>query len=247
MSRPLKNGLSVVIPTYNEEGNIIPLVKRLIITLSKISNNYEIIFIDDNSTDGTQAFIKHQTKLNNKVHLHIKEGKKGKAYSLIQGFKFVKYNLIAMIDADLQYPPEKITDMMLEVYEGYDIVVGDRISSDHNKLRKYLSKYGRRIYGKLLHNFDVDVQSGLKVFRTEILDHIKIHPTKWTFDMEFLVKARIHGYKITSVDIPFTNRQSGDSKINILTSGYEIFTQSIKVKINSFKYSKQVKKSQRSR
>jgi dolichol-phosphate mannosyltransferase len=158
-----QNVLSIVIPTYNEKENISNLIKRIDWRLSIEDIRYEIIFIDDHSTDGTEnEIIKHAYRY--PVKFYLKKGKKGKAHSLLEGFDKVVYPNIAIIDADLQYPPE-VLPSMLHLLRKNDIVVARRNIRKTSLIRNILSRGFMTVFAKKLHGIDTDVQSGLKVFR----------------------------------------------------------------------------------
>lgn len=171
---PMKKTISVIIPTWNEEGNISSLVTRLDQAFKTQKISYELIFIDDHSTDKTQEVILSYT--NYPIRLYLKKGQKGKAFSIIEGFSYVKSTLIAIIDADLQYPPEVIPNMISKVEQGFDVVVADRKERQAGLLRNTVSRSFNLIFARMMHGFPVDVQSGLKVFKTEIAKRIKLTP-----------------------------------------------------------------------
>ena len=229
--------ISIIIPTLNEEGNIIKLVERIDNALKANNIGYEIIFIDDHSTDGTIKVIKSVLS-KYPVSYHIKKGKRGKAYSLIEGFEYAKYDLLAIIDADLQYPPEAISKMADEIASGADIVIANRIVSHKNLLRKIASVSFSFFFAKLLHGLNYDVQSGLKLFRRQIVKEIEMNPSPWTFDLGFLINARNAGYKLSYVDIIFGDRCSGKSKIHFLKSVYEIGGNALNLKFRGKRPSK---------
>ncbi|PIS15708.1 dolichol monophosphate mannose synthase, partial [Candidatus Roizmanbacteria bacterium CG09_land_8_20_14_0_10_41_9] len=104
-------GISVVVPTLNEKSNLKPLIERIGGSLKIAGFDYEIIIVDDHSTDSSNLVIQSLTK-KFPIRFYTKRGLKGKAQSLIEGFSYAKYPLIAMIDADLQYPPEAIPKMI---------------------------------------------------------------------------------------------------------------------------------------
>src|SRR5260221_9881997 len=108
------NKLSIVIPVWNEEKNILSLVERIDSTLSEKDIPYEIIFIDDNSKDKTAEIIYSLAK-KYPITYQRKIGKKGKSYSLVEGFALASYDILAMIDADLQYPPEALPQMVQKI------------------------------------------------------------------------------------------------------------------------------------
>ncbi len=221
--------ISVIIPTYNEEGNIIQLVERLHKSLSEKGITYEIIFVDDHSTDKTQEIITSLIKTF-PIQLFVKKGRNGKGQSLLEGFSHAQYEILCMIDADLQYPPEAIPGMLHMISENIDIVVGERANRKRSLHRKIASATFFRIFSKYLHNLDIDVQSGLKIFKKVIIERIELEPSEWSFDIEFLVKARNGGYTIGTYNINFDPRLSGKSKLNLLTASSEIAYSSLKVK-----------------
>lgn len=221
--------LSVVIPVYNEERNIQLLVARIHQVLKEKGIKYELIFIDDHSTDNSKEVMKFLAK-KYAIEVYQKVGKQGKAYSLLEGFSYVNYDVIAMIDADLQYPPEAIPQMLEKLNNGADIVVANRGQQQTGFIRKLTSKGFMYIFGKLLHGLDCDVQSGLKVFKKSILEGLFLNPTPWTFDLEFLVKSKNLGYKIDTAEIIFAQRQFGTSKVNLFQTIWEIGLSAIRTK-----------------
>jgi dolichol-phosphate mannosyltransferase len=193
--------LSIIIPTYNEELNIKELIKRIHTNMSKNKVKYEIIVVDDFSEDGTLNILRN---LNGRYPLKVtlKKGAKGKAQSLLEGFSKAKYASVAMIDADLQYPPELLYDMLVKMKD-YDIVVANRVVQNIKWYRKLLS----RIYSKIF----VKILLGLPY-------EIDLNPTPWGFDYEFLYKAKNQGYQISQVPIQFDSRKNGKSNITFLTN-----------------------------
>lgn len=228
----MQKAISIVVPTYNEEGSIGSLIERFAGILEANQIEYELIFIDDYSTDQTREAILAYTP-RHPVRLLLKKGQKGKAFSIMEGAAVAKFPLIAIIDADLQYPPEAIPLMMNKIGEGFDVVVANRKDRLSGLLRNITSMCFHFIFARFLHGFSVDVQSGLKVFKAEIIKRINLHPTPWTFDLEFLIKARDGGYKIESLDIIFSQRLSGESKVDLLKTSLEIGLSSIKARLIS--------------
>ncbi len=215
--------LSVIIPTLNERGNIGALVERLSRALGDSGLIWEAIFIDDHSTDGTYQALERLARSEPSVRHFLKQGKRGKAYSLLEGFEQARYEYVAILDADLQYPPEALPGMVDKLDTGHaDIVVANRSTLETSYLRRFLSRVFKGVFSQFLHGLDCDVQSGLKVFRRKILREVRLDPTPWTFDLEFLLSARNYGYVITTVDIAFAERIKGESKIHFLKAIWEI-------------------------
>ncbi|OGG26855.1 hypothetical protein A2960_01685 [Candidatus Gottesmanbacteria bacterium RIFCSPLOWO2_01_FULL_39_12b] len=226
----INQNISIIIPAWNEAGNIALLVETIAKALTGNGIIYELIVVDDNSTDTTAEILKELTS-NFPISVYLKKGKKGKAQSLLEGFTYAKYDLVGFIDADLQYPAEAIPKMVEVIDTGVDIVVANRKEFGASFRRKVLSWGFRRFFGQFLHGFTCDVQSGLKVFRKEIIERLTFHPNPWTFDLEFLVKARDAGYKIGSTDIIFQKRHAGKPKIGLLAASLEIGLAAIKIKL----------------
>lgn len=221
--------VSVIIPIYNEEKNIRQLLKRLDTACRTADIEYEAIFVDDRSNDNTKSVI-NLLKYHYPARHHIKIGEQGKAFSLIEGFEKAQFEIIAMIDGDLQYPPEAIPQM-IEKLNTADVIVANRKEQQTSFVRKLASRGFMYIFGTLLHKLPYDIQSGLKVFKKEILSHVKLSPTPWTFDMEFLVKSRELGYKIDKVDIVYYKREHGTSNIKLFSSIWEIGSSAVKLKV----------------
>lgn len=239
----LKKAVSIVVPTLNESDNIAVLVNRIDLAFENTDIKYEIVFVDDRSSDGTQTSIK---KLQKKypISLLIKDGPRGKAYSLLQGFKHAKYETICMIDADLQYPPEAIIPMYRLIDEKQaDMIITRREEHDTSKVRQLSSKTFNLIFTKMLFGFDYDSQSGLKLFKRDMVKSFDLNPTPWSFDLEFIVRGLENNYKILSYGIPFSNRHSGKPKVKLAQVTYELAKASVQLKMNSS--SKKVKQGYR--
>lgn len=228
-----KEALSIVVPTLNEAGNMRNLVQRIDTALSSENIPYELIVVDDHSSDDT-ALITEELSTLYPVRLSLKRGKRGKAFSLIQGFAEARHDLVLMIDADLQYPPEEIVPMYrLLQSKNADIVTTRRQVADVSLLRKLSSKIYNLIFAKLLFGIDFDTQSGQKLFRKRILNHFKMNPSPWSFDLEFLVRALENKHKIISHDIVFAQRQAGLTKIKIFSSTIELALAAIKLRFRT--------------
>lgn len=216
-----KTKVSVIIPVYNEEGSIGELIKRTATSLVTAGITYELVIVDDHSTDTTVQIVNELSR-EYPISLITKKGLLGKAQSLLEGFAASRSGLLCMIDGDLQYPPEAIPQMLEKIVEGADIVVANRKEFGASFRRRVLSWGFRHFFGQFLHGFTCDVQSGLKVFRKEIIERLTLHPNPWTFDLEFLVKARDAGYKIDSFDIIFQKRHAGKPKIGLVFASLQM-------------------------
>jgi glycosyltransferase XagB len=224
-------GLSIIVPTLNEEGSVSALADRIDAALTSREIPYELVFVDDHSTDNTREQIELLAE-NYPVQLHLKKGSRGKAQSLLQGFACARYELLAMIDADLQYPPESVPEMVEQIHRANaGVVVAKRTRRKTTPTRRLFSDAFSALFVRLLHGLTCDAQSGLKVFRREVLDAIWIEqPSPWAFDLDFLLQARDAGFQIGEADIVFEERYAGRSKVGLLSTSWQIGWSALELK-----------------
>lgn len=223
--------LSIIVPTLNEAGNIKPLVERITRPLSRANIPHEVLFIDDHSTDTTVSEVGELQAAYPSIRIVQKVGKPGKAYSLIEGFDLAAYQLVCMIDADLQYPPEAIVPMYEKLArENADIVITERIEEKTNWLRRLTSSGFNLVFTRLLFGINYDSQSGLKLFKKKILQDVQVSPSPWSFDLEFLVRSLENHYKIISHKIQFAERVNGESKLHTFSTAIELAKASIQLR-----------------
>ncbi|MCH7641143.1 glycosyltransferase [Patescibacteria group bacterium] len=245
--------LDIIVPVYNEGGSIEELTYRLSQSLTKAGIDYGIIFIDDRSTDDSAVRIKEAAlKYNDtdliydslkrgrgpngvRIKLLNKKGKQGKAYSILEGARISKAPYIAMIDGDLQYPPEAIPEMY-RLAHNHGVVVAKRKMNGISPLRKVGSKVNILFFEKLLLSLDCDAQSGLKVFKREIIENLtEADVSPWTLDVPLLLAALELGHNIGTLDIDFSDRRNGESSVNFFKTGAEIALSAIKLRAKSRK------------
>jgi glycosyltransferase involved in cell wall biosynthesis len=166
-----------------------------------------------------------------KVKFYTKQGKRGKAFSIIEGVAYSKFDTICMIDADLQYAPEYIAPMYtLMNTSGKDIVITKRTINETSILRKTLSSGFNLVFTRLMFGINYDTQSGLKLFKAKVFEKVEINPSPWGFDLEFIVTSLMSGFTVTSMDINFSERTNGDAKVNVFKTSLELAKESIKLR-----------------
>ena len=210
--------LSVVVPTFNEAGNVAELAKQVGEALQGV--DYNIWFIDD-SNDNTPEVLEELCKKDAHCHFrHRKEEEQtGLATAVIDGFHMADGDFLACMDADLQHPPAILRPMYAAMLSGADICIPSRLirgGSDGglNIVRKFVSGTARWM-GKValpsLRNIS-DPTSGLFMFRKEMLEGADLQPIGWKIMVEVLAMCK---YSLV-VEIPyeFQDRNSGESKIS---------------------------------
>lgn len=208
--------LSIVVPTYNESKNINTLYERINTALCGI--DYELIFVDDSKDDTPEVIKKLQDRCSN-VRLKHRVNEKGLATAVLCGFSMAQGAYIAVMDADLQHPPEILRSMYAVVSAGYDVCVPSRFipgGSDGglNIWRKFVS-WTARYMGKILLSSlrkITDPTSGLFMFKREIIEQADLQPIGWKIMVEVLAM----GHFTTVVEIPyrFCERNAGESKLD---------------------------------
>lgn len=204
--------ISVVIPIYNEEGNIINLIDELIPIVDKIGG--EIIIVDDNSNDASRDLIlKKKNNVNIEILLLEHAKQYGQSAGLLTGIKAAKNDLIVTLDGDGQNDPKDINSM-LKVWEdnnenSYLLVIGHRQNRQDNWSRRYASLMAKRFRKFILKDSTPDSGCGIKVFSRNLFlslpyfDHIH----------RFLpALTRRHGGSVISHIVSHRNRSSGVSK-----------------------------------
>lgn len=219
--------ITIVVPTLNEVDNVTPLTERIDKSMVIANIPYNILFIDDNSTDGTIEKIKSLVK-RYPVSMELKRGKRGKAQSVIQGFNAAKTRLICMIDADLQYPPEDIPKMIEKLTRNNaDVALSRRLDAKAGFVRNFVSKSFNLLFIQALFGIKYDTQSGLKVFKKSVYTNMSIRPSQWSFDLEFIVNCLLGSARILTHDIQFAGRTSGDAKVNVFKTSVELAKSSV--------------------
>jgi glycosyltransferase involved in cell wall biosynthesis len=225
-----RDSISIIVPTLNEAENLPLLFRRIDKALTKAAIPYEIIVVDDRSSDTTFEVASAAARSYN-VTVVTKEGKRGKAFSLLQGFALAQYQIVCMIDADLQYPPEAIVTMYHDLHKrNVDVVITERVDEKTSALRRLSSKVFNIIFAKFLFGLNYDTQSGLKMFRKQVIENITIAPSPWSFDLEFIVRSLEAGYTISNQKISFAERSHGQPKISVFKATFELAFASIRLR-----------------
>ena len=208
--------LTIIIPTYNERDNIRALFERIKKSLKNF--DYEIIIADSNSNDGTQEEVrKVAAELQLPVKL-INTGKADLSNSVVIGIKKARGDLICVMDADLQHPPEKIPEMLKEINKGADFVNASRYlpesKIDFSIGRRVLSKAFQFMAKILVPSSKqlTDVASGFFIFKKKIISNKKLEPIGYKIMLEILAKGDIN--KISEIPYHFKERTKGTTKLN---------------------------------
>ena len=209
---------SLIVPTYCESKNIAILVERVHQSLSNYS--YELVVVDDNSPDGTSE-IANSLSQQYPVRVITRRNERGLASAVVEGFKQARGDILGVIDADLQHPPEVIPELLETVMSGADVVIASRYvegggSEGWSASRKIISKGSKLLAQVLLSSARgiKDPLSGFFLLRREVIDGVELSPTGYKILLEVLVKGKAR--EIAEVPYIFRVRERGTSN---LTSG----------------------------
>ena len=184
--------ISVIIPCYNEEHTILKVIKSVHESLNRYE--YEIILVDDGSTDNTKELLEEYSRSDEKVEVIYHDINSGKGASLRTGFKAAIGDVVIIQDADLEYDPSEYSKLFKPIQDGKaDVVYGSRFKSgDTTRVLFFWHKMGNLFLtglSNLLTNLNLtDIETCYKVFRKEILDQITIEENRFGFEPEITAK-----------------------------------------------------------
>ena len=210
----------LVIPTLNEAGNVPVLLDRIHKALGRASVEYEVIVVDDDSQDGTAQAVQAYAERNPRTRLLARKGQRGLAGAVIHGWEHTDANLLGVIDADLQHPPEVLPSLLRPTLDGADIAIASRYANGNgagewNKLRLLISRCGTWATTPLQRK-DLRIKdplSGFFIVRRACIAGLDLQPEGFKILLEILVKGKIR--KAVEVPFHFGNRYSGKSKADV--------------------------------
>jgi glycosyltransferase involved in cell wall biosynthesis len=204
--------LSVIIPVYNEVGNIEEILKRVKATQQAA----EIIVVDDGSQDGTRDILK---KLDGreKVRVILHEKNQGKGAAVRTGMDAAAGEILLIQDADLEYDPRDYPVLLRPLEEGIaDVVYGSRFLGGPHRVAMYWHMVANKLLTfmtNILYNTILsDMETGYKVFRRKVVDGMKLRSKRFDFEPEFTAKVLKRNYRIYEVPISFNPRDYSQGK-----------------------------------
>ena len=229
--------VSIVIPVHNEQGNLPKLLNNLI-KLNGAFKNFEIIVVDDNSSDKTGLIASHYSKKYKNIKvIHRSKGINGMGAALKEGTKAAKGKYIVWIMGDNSDDFTTIPKLIEKLQNNYDVVVGSRYikggsRGDSDAFKAMLSAsytfVARLIFGIKVH----DVTNGLRAFKKEIFNSLKLECNDFAISPEFSIKSYLKGYKLGEVPTVYVNRKAGQSKFKLIKMGIA-YCKLFKYKFNS--------------
>jgi len=213
MNQVIKETLSILIPIFNEEENISSLYDRLLAALKKIGRPYEVIFIDDGSSDGSLEILLDISKKNSNVKIISFSRNFGQTAALSAGIDCSRGEILIPMDGDLQNDPEDILPLLEKIEEGYDAVSGWRKDRKDSFFTRRLpsiiaNKMISLISGVRLHDYGCT----LKAYKRDILKNIRLYGEMHRF---IPIYAQWIGARVAEIPVNHFPRKSGSSNYGL--------------------------------
>ena len=205
--------ISVVIPVYNEEENLPELLGRLTKVLKASGKTYEVIFVDDGSSDRSPEILKKAVKENPELKVVLFNKNYGQHNAIFAGFAQAQGEIVVTLDADLQNPPEEIPKLVKKMEEGYEVVGGYRENRHDSVFRKIPSFFVAKITSKLVKVKLKDYGCMLRAYRKSLVKEIEASQEVSTY-----IPALANSYASSVAEIPVEHhaRAKGKSKYSLL-------------------------------
>ena len=203
--------ISVVVPVYNEEGNLPVLIPALVEVLKNLGRSYEIIFVDDGSSDESRRILKEMASEHASLRILRFKENRGLSTALVAGMREARGEIIVTLDSDLQNDPADIP-RLLECLDHYDMATGWRQKREDKWLKKISSQIGNGVRNWVSGENIQDSACTLRAFKKECIQEIPVFNGMHRF-LSTLVKMR--GFGIIEVPVAHHPRRFGKSKYNI--------------------------------
>lgn len=210
--------LSVIVPTYMERESIVELIERIEASLKLLPS--ELIIVDDSSPDGTAECAEELNHRYGNIRVIRREGKLGLSSAVLAGFQKARGGVLGVMDADLQHPPELLSEMYGKISDGYDLVVASRyveggeteglglgrraVSRGATALAHFLLPRTRSVR---------DVVSGFFMFRREAIEGVELRPVGYKILLEIVVRGKYDS--VAEIPYTFKPRRAGKSHLNM--------------------------------
>ena len=219
MEQNEKVELSIVIPAYNEQEIVPPLLDRLAEVFEPLGKVFEVVIVDDGSTDETRSLLVGQKDFWPRLRVVALDGHHGQTCAMAAGFRAAKGEVIATLDADLQNDPAEIPRLM-EMLGDCDAVTGWRVKRNDPWLRRVSTRIANGVRNKLSGETIHDSACSLKVYKRACLEGLTLYEGMHRF-MPTLVKMR--GFKVIEVPVSHHARRGGKAKYGMWNRVFRAF------------------------
>lgn len=218
MSESKNRELSVVVPVFNEIGCLDSLVERVSVALDSAAVDWELVLVDDGSTDGSGEKMDELAAADERIRALHFVANCGQTSGLDAGFRHARGRYIGLLDADLQTYPEDLPQLLHTLRdEGLDSVVGIRADRRDTGWRKFSSWFANGVRNRLTREDIIDTGCPIKVFRAEAIRSVKLFTGMHRFLPTLL---RMEGFSVRQVPVRHASRLTGSSKYGTLDRAF---------------------------
>ena len=241
----------VVVPTYNEKGNVGVVVEKLSQVRASMETDLQVLFVDDGSPDGTQAELESLMKVNSFVHILERGAKKGLGTAYLDGFRHGRATLnpdiFVQMDSDLQHPPERVPLLVDAILEQHaDVALGSRHIRGGsvrglNRRRRVVSWGANWLARNILGLKVRDATTGFRGLSRRAVDtllQVRLYSLGFIYQVESLFAFKQNGLSMVEVPLVFELREKGASKMSEREVG-EFFSSVLRMRFRDYRVEKQ--------
>jgi glycosyltransferase involved in cell wall biosynthesis len=231
----LQSAVSVIIPAFNEERAIGSVIEETIRAMDSLGLPYEIIVVDDGSTDGTSRVASgyKATVLSNGKNM-------GKGYALRKGFEHAQGGIVVTLDSDGAHSPKEIPELVVPLLNGTDIVAGSRFLRKRGYTTTRLNRLGNFFFNLAIATLTgrrvTDSQTGFRALKREIIRELRLGSMGYDIETEITMKGLKNGFKFEEKPITCSRREYSSSKLKILQDGSRIFRAIVKTSFSNIEH-----------
>ena len=217
--------ISTVIPAHNEEGSIEETIEGLVNVLEGASIDYEILVVDDSSTDRTPAVVQHLAAENSRIRYHQSHYPRGFGLTVRAGLEEFEGDAVAIVMADASDDPGDLVRYHLLLTEGYDCAFGSRFMRggavhDYPRLKLVINRLANSFIRLLFRHGYNDTTNAFKAYRREVIETVQpLLSNHFNLTVELPLKAIVRGHSYGIVPITWRNRKVGTSKLSMQEMG----------------------------
>ncbi len=201
--------LSIVVPVYNEEENLLPLHEKITAALHSLGHSYEVLYVDDGSRDRSFELLDQIARGDKNAKVVRFRRNFGQTAAMAAGMTFARGEVIIPLDADLQNDPADIPRLLEKINEGFDVVSGWRLKRKDNPIRKFPSRVANRLISKVTGVYLHDYGCSLKAYRSSVIKDVNLYGEMHRFIPAY---AAMVGAKVTEIPVNHHPRVAGQSK-----------------------------------
>lgn len=234
--------ISIILPTYNEAGNIEPLIDRTLSALGSYPGGVEVVVVDDDSPDGTWQQVQRMAAQDSRVRLIHRKNESGLTSAINRGIREARGAWIGWMDCDLSMPPEKWPDLAAALASGADMAVGSRyVPGGGDVAHSFTGRAFSRIiniYAGLVLDWSIkDYTSGFILARRQVFDQLDLRGDYGEYCIDMLYRTKRAGHTIHELPYMCVPREAGESKTatsvwGYLTRGVNYVTTVLKLRFN---------------